>query len=388
MMTKARCDGSISKRRRVLLLGVAISLLLMIAGIVGLSIGLTVRKNNNDVNENSDQAQSTDEPTAIPFSSSSDSENIQGAHVLICPEPGSDPISLQLPNNDGQTIHRVILKTSFPSTLCTLIEVDDNQSTSGNLSLKPVGRSYNGNGWEAYRSSYFTNVIPSTCSEDASTSNVECMVELPVPAAGRKYILNSYQYDLSTKDQAARFLEKTTFGPTIAEISTFTTPHEWVSAQLEYSPTSHRQFFRERSTSWHTETTYQGLLHAGPCEEGARYRKFVFLAKDAKRFLTIATSTIDTNKRVLSVGGHIRAVIDGRVKRGWPEKILAVVDNGRYVLFGNACTISLDCGDEYSSVPLISAFPVCLSTYHALDANSHWPTHALSLRTMCIFSLE
>lgn len=338
---------SIARRKRVHLAAIIVTLIFVVAGMVSVVIGLTKKQGSNNTTGNNITASQDAAavaaagadgggPSQAPGQSPPDNggpaipPTDKGAEletvIVACPEPGPDPLTLDLPH-DGANLVGVLLENAPPGVLCTLLEVDS-QPTSTDIALRPIGRSYDGNGWESYRSSYFTNVVPPECSQD---NVLECQVILPTPSAGRKYVLKSYQYQIEAHDQAARLLEKTTFGPTKAEISAFTTPQEWVRDQLELPATSHRQFFRQRSTNWHAETTYHGLLRTGPCDEGARYRKFVFLAKDVKRFLTVATSPLDANKRILSVGGHVRSVIDGRVKIGTRESIAIVAPDGRYV---------------------------------------------------------
>merc|ERR1712183_260681 len=152
------------------------------------------------------------------------------------------------------------------------------------------------------------------------------MGALPKPSSpGRYYVLKSYhEYSkcnnnglqpttttLSEDHIKARFLERNTFGPTKESIASFTTPTEWLITQFEEPLTSHRQFFRERATHWHSYTGRYGLLHSGPCQTDARYRKFAFLSTDAKSYLEIQRSPIDASKLILRVGGELRTVVDG-----------------------------------------------------------------------------
>ena len=251
--------------------------------------------------------------------------------LYVCP-PAGEHLEINfsdiIPFRSVDRYHRIMLENSSPGILCTLVEV----TVEGDLQLKPIGRSYNGRGWEPYRGrhSATTDIIPTSCSDDSST---DCLIDLPPLSVERKYALKSYRYSLGSRDEAARFLERTTFGPTTSEINAFVADGsnhtKWITDQIQLPITSHRQFFRERANNFHGETTWMGTLDFGPCQRGARYRRFVFVAKDIGRYLTISTSSIDANYKVLSVGGHVRSVIPGRVKRRVSTNNKLVVPDGR-----------------------------------------------------------
>ena len=267
--------------------------------------------------------------------------------LYFCPDPGDGPLSIDLPTftfeaistgvGVGGAYHKILLANSSPNVLCTLLEVliDPDINNDRDLQLKPIGRSYNGQGWEPYHSHYFgTNSVPLSCSDQSNNSEGDCLIVLPPLSVGRKYVLKSYEYSIGKRDEAARFLERTTFGATTLEINAFVddgnSPIDWVENQLKLPITSHRQFFRERATNWHGETTWMGGLAFRPCQRGAQYRKFVFVSKDIGRELSISTSSVDSNYKVLSVGGHVRSVIPGRVKRFISNDNKPVVPDGSY----------------------------------------------------------
>ena len=279
----------------------------------------------------------------ISFNSNNTEENKKAKKdidfsLFFCPAPG-DPLIIDLPdivafNNNGE-YHRILLESSSPGILCTLLEVstDTEKTVDGDLQLKPIGRSYNGHGWEPYHGRYST-IVPLTCTDPNNNSSGDCLVVLPPLSVGRTYVLKSYEYSLGKRDEAARFLERTTFGATTSEINAFVaggSDHvDWIRNQLKLPISSHRQFFRERATNFHAETTWMGTLAFGPCQRGAQYRKFVFVSKDTGRFLSISPSPINRNYKVLSVGGHIRSVIPGRVKLYISATNKTVVPDGRY----------------------------------------------------------
>jgi len=86
--------------------------------------------------------------------------------------------------------------------------------------------------------------------------------------------------------------------------------------QIAIAPTSHREFFRTRATDWFYYTWQTGLLHAGPCDVGSRYRSFAITRRDKGSYLHIRKSPHDANKLILSVGGYVRTVVDGPMEIG------------------------------------------------------------------------
>ena len=107
-------------------------------------------------------------------------------------------------------------------------------------------------------------------------------------------VLSSYVYALPAVDEAARFLEKTTFGATKAEITSLVTessPVAWLQSQFSMKTIgSHRQFWRETVGVWQEFATPSFGLYGGPCEAGARYRRFAFAPTDRRRFLRVEGS--------------------------------------------------------------------------------------------------
>ena len=182
---------------------------------------------------------------------------------------------------------------------------------------RPVGRSYSNEDWEPYAGEFST--LSFSC--DA----IGCEVDLLTPASGSHYILTAYEHTLPADDEAARFLERASFGPTKAEIAAFTTPLDYVVAQLALDPTSHRQYFRERVTDWHPETTTHGLLHTHPCNQGARYRAYAFTVGDDDRYVNITTN--ENGNRELAIDGILRTVVES-VHGGQDDEIEYNITDG------------------------------------------------------------
>ena len=170
--------------------------------------------------------------------------------------------------------------------LCTLVVAPINGK-----GFIPYARSYNGNQWEAYAGEY-SSLKPS-CRK-ANDGGRVCTIPLPTLETGYQVVLTSYVYDLPPMDEAARFLEKTTFGATRAEISALVTdssPVAWLQNQFEMKAIgSHRRFWREAVGEWHEFASSTVGLYGSPCQSGARYRRFAFVKRDRQRSLLVEGS--------------------------------------------------------------------------------------------------
>jgi hypothetical protein len=217
------------------------------------------------------------------------------ASIFECP---SRPASINI-EAEGLT------KFAVSSKLCTLVEI-----TSDGF-LKPVGRSYNGINWEASAGDYATLEFDCVASY--------CAVDLP---SGRKYQLTTFaNASYSRADSVARFLEQATFGPTRADIQSLddgssslrSAYAEWIrNQQQSVSLTSHREYFRRRLNARYPVATQLGAV-THPCQKGTRYRRFSFSAKDSDKILVIETSAVNPIKKILSIDGFVRTVVDGPV---------------------------------------------------------------------------
>ena len=280
-------------------------------------------RENVDNGTNNDDDQFTESP----------SESVAGKIIKqALPSPDEGPIILLF--NEGDILD--LDTTTGHDSLSMLYEMDVDTVTKeigGNL--KPIGRSYNGHPWEVYGTKNIEFSGVSFVCDDGDTS---CFVTLPKVKDGRAYVLKSDNYprELSSDDRKARFLEKTTFGPTKSEIAAFSSsPEEWVRNQMRtINITSHRQFYRERATHWHPETNHASLLSAHPCKESARYRRYAILSEDDKRDIDIAVSPYNSSKLILSIDGHVRTVVDAPFQYGGEKSITGNVTSlGRYVLY-------------------------------------------------------
>mmetsp|Transcript_14508 Transcript_14508/g.22150 ORF Transcript_14508/g.22150 Transcript_14508/m.22150 type:complete len:246 (-) Transcript_14508:867-1604(-) len=168
----------------------------------------------------------------------------------------SPVIKYTCPTLDGETVDlgssaRIIeLESSMINSLCTLTKVITDNSTSTPF---PIARSYESNDWEAAAGPTATSLFaasPITCEDSV------CRVNLPSLTAA-KYVLTTHNYAVTPKNEAARFLEKTTFGQTregiddlLSNVGIVTDVQRaaFVQNQMSNIPiTSHREYWRKRT---------------------------------------------------------------------------------------------------------------------------------------------
>ena len=165
---------------------------------------------------------------------------------------------------------------------------------------EPVARSYDGHAWEAYFNSAVPQAVQISC--DCST----CVIQVLQPG---DYQLMAQAHSLPPIDEAARFLEQATFGPTPSDLQAFSSPEEWILEQLEIPMTSHRAIYRQHWNHRFSHSSYQGVV-THPCAYGTRYRQAAFSDKDWKKYVTIRT--LSDSRKELSIEGHVRTVIEAR----------------------------------------------------------------------------
>ena len=198
----------------------------------------------------------------------------------------------------------VEISNSEPETLCTLTEI-----TSGGF-LKPIWRSYNARDWEATAGDYSGIKVPG-CSGGV------CNVSLPLLPSGSRFQLTSFKTPpYSTRDAIARFLEQATFGPTLDDIEKFDISNldlsfaNWVKAQQTMEPlTSHREYYRRRMNARYEFASPVGSV-THPCQQGTRYRRYLFSSKDYEKVVTLQKVGGGTN---VYLDGFLRSTLVGMV---------------------------------------------------------------------------
>jgi hypothetical protein len=201
----------------------------------------------------------------------------------------------------------VEIRNSDPDVLCTLTEI-----TSEGF-LKPVCRSYNARDWEASAGDYSETKAPG-CFEGV------CNVSLPLLPASSRFQLTSFKTPpYSRKDEIARFLEQATFGPSLDEIEKFDTSNlhlsfaNWVKDQQTMVPlTSHREYYRRRMNARYEFASPVGAV-THPCEQGTRYRRYLFSSKDYEKVVTLQKA-----------GNFINVYLDGFLRSTFAGTVVSV----------------------------------------------------------------
>jgi hypothetical protein len=221
------------------------------------------------------------------------------------PTPVTDALGCRIADGDGRAIVDTLDGGAAGNQvwfwrseqLCTLYQVDASQTR-----IVPVARSYYGNEWEPYLSDY--QDIEIECTPSA------CLIDLPVLEEGYTLQLAAFNHTLPQRDEVARFLEQTTFGPTRAALDSFpSTFAKWAKEQQTVVPmTSHREYYRKRlNDRAEYQTQLAGTTH--PCETGTRYRKYAFSAKDAAPYV-VEVQTDSLGRRVFLRDELIYTVYD------------------------------------------------------------------------------
>lgn len=238
--------------------------------------------------------------------------------------PAVDGASIDFVVAEGGNLIEFDLSTG--DRLCTLVQVAPDRA-----SFKPIGRSYNGHNWET-SAGQFSSSVSFACNGAMCTANLASLAN----TGGAVYQLTSFDVPESyngQRDEIARFLEQTTFGPTKEDLNAFGTPSNlqsafanWIKTQQTTVPiTSHRALFRRHTNARMEHASGFGAV-THPCQAGTRYRRYTFSIKDRREFVEIRTVG---NKKVISIHGFVRTVIEGPV--AWYLDDTITFDDGRYV---------------------------------------------------------
>ena len=231
----------------------------------------------------------TDKPTVKPTEGMdlalSDAQACQSA------SPDGKAVVTKLVGGSGET---VILQRS--SQLCTLW-----QATKHSANIIPVGRSYKGHEWEPSSGPFAS--VKFSCDDD------KCAVTLPDLPRGYHYELAAFEYALPPRDENARFLEQSTYGPTREDLDSFPDSFAaWIKDQQEnVAMTSHRQTFRTHVNYRQQFLTYTGYP-TRPCERGARYRRYALVHWDTE--VEFRTDTVTNRVLLADTDGFVRTVLN------------------------------------------------------------------------------
>lgn len=216
----------------------------------------------------------------------------------------SDSYACELAEKDGKAVVTILTETegelalAKSDQLCTLWQVDNSRTR-----LIPIGRSYAGNDWEPY-SSVAMDPAKFHCGETV------CSLTLPILPSGFKYELAAFDHELPRKDEVARFLEQSSFGPTRESLQAFPNSFaDWIKDQQENVPmTSHREFFREHMVDRRSQLANIGIT-TRPCDRGSRYRQYAFVYNDEDRGVEVRTDP-KTKRKTFLIDGVMRTVLE------------------------------------------------------------------------------
>jgi len=161
----------------------------------------------------------------------------------------------------------------------------------------PVARSYDAQTWEASSGFLASRLTPPTC-DDVSGLCTFATNGLPPPEVGESYAFSYYEHDgFGDAADAARFLEQTTFGGSLADITSLVNTGldygAWLTEQMSSSiMTSHREYYRRRLNK---ESEYSSHhFNPGPfnaCDPNSQWRAYALSERDG-----IASHQSDVSK--------------------------------------------------------------------------------------------
>lgn len=194
------------------------------------------------------------------------------------------------------------------------------KSSTGEGYYVALGKSYDETDWERPPGKYSRFVeyncgVATNSGDNFNIGDYLCEVTLPMSSkrlpTGQldeldvPYYLTYYERSLSVRNEISRFLQRTTFGPTSAELDALevaydsilpsTSGHveameklqtEWVKNQQDPSTfstgkfSSLREYYRKRLNPRTPEVYRIGESGPAPCEQHSRWRKFAFTAYD------------------------------------------------------------------------------------------------------------
>ncbi len=219
-------------------------------------------------------------------------------------------------------------KKSSPDEVCLLLRVTvapgssaslDNLSRTSNLTdynIVPVARSYAGYEWERVAGPYAQSLHTNCFNGGICDLDIPL---LPNLVADGKFYLMSFTHSLPERAIVSRFLQQTTFGPTLGMINsweyatnTLDAMASWVDTQIQISPTYHREYFRARADGPRNAGEKLSLKSYGvrhPCSKDSTWTRVAFREEEYGSIYITATERSD-GTMLLSVDGVPRTVVD------------------------------------------------------------------------------
>ena len=156
----------------------------------------------------------------------------------------------------------------------------------------PIARSYDGRAWQLTAGAYL-----STTTLTCDGAEEECIMSGLDGIEGEYYLTSYHRPSVSSDVLAARFLERTTFGPKLEEIQSLSASISTLGAdddgrealaaythnQIYDTPiSSHRAYYRRHLVPRTTSSYPYALAGPHPCDQNSRWRRFAFTTKDVE----------------------------------------------------------------------------------------------------------
>eukprot|EP00804_Cyclotella_cryptica_P004534 CCRYP_006892-RA/>CCRYP_006892-RA protein AED:0.17 eAED:0.17 QI:494/0.84/0.6/1/0.94/0.9/20/0/2106 len=309
-----------------------------------------------------------------PRSSGANITFSSNATLVACPTDLSTPAQVASFTSGSF----LVSPTSQEGHLCILSRVNRND-TSKKVYI-PIARSYDGNDWHRVEGRYIS-FVDTQCGTSAnhgvgySAGDYLCEIFVPkLEPDNVGYFLTKWEDNSATpRREAARFLEKATWGPRWSEIislenSIATSGKKalalWVKNQQSLAPTSHRAFFRQRLNPRTVESYLYGIPGPMACKENARFRRFAFTYKDLELSrgnsghwagnsglpftpVEIKTIAIDgVNHYSVKFGGEIRTILPRPLTYKDSNNVNVTLSDGKYTI----CHVEEVVGDKIGNV--------------------------------------
>jgi len=187
-------------------------------------------------------------------------------------------VAISTPSGTSRELERgtVKLVKSGDALTSDLVTLECREKNNPNSVYQQGGRSYDGRDFESSPPLF----VSFTCDECNAGTPCVCTMKTPETKTCR---IKSYEIaggEPTAAQRAARFLLKTTFGPTQAEIDNFpATNKEYFEAQVAKAVGSHRQYYRENSNDRKLSATASGDL-VKPCDVKSRWSRYIFSNSD------------------------------------------------------------------------------------------------------------
>jgi len=200
--------------------------------------------------------------------------------IISCPRPGKLL-------NFTSTQKLEIRRSTKTNQVCIVSLVTPDHE------LVPAGRSYRKRNWEASPGP-FASKLKFNCTSEF------CSVDLPL-----KYVVYSYERNVTKFDEASRFLEQATFGPKLSEIKDLagSSLENWTYQQIyKQNASSHREHFRTRVNARKSIVSIETLTPSDkPCDVKSKWINYAFSWEKCHADVKFKLSALKRNTNWFSI---------------------------------------------------------------------------------------